>query len=136
MKQFLKYTAIGISSGIVNIAVYNFVLLVLDAARFLPEADYLIAIMIGFLISVLWSYLLNRRFVFHSDSTHIVPWYHVLLKMYIAYAFTGIVLSSMLSVLWIEVIGIPKEVITVINDSIGLPVNFLINKFWAFRDRK
>ena len=53
--------------------------------------------------------------------------------MYLAYSFTGVGLNSILSLGWEYVFGIPKEFFTLINDVIGLPANFLLNKFWSFR---
>ena len=51
------------------------------------------------------------------------------------YSVTGIGLSSLLSLLWVHVLGIPKEVVTIINDILCFPVNFLLNKYWAFKKK-
>ena len=135
IKQFLKFALTGLSSGIVNFLVYNLALFVLRAFGILPHADYLVALAAGFAISVFWSFLLNRKFVFNSPEERAVPWYRVLLKLYATYAFTGLVLSSALSVLWVRVFHIPREILSVINDTVCFPVTFLISKYWSFKKK-
>ena len=56
-----------------------------------------------------------------------------LLKTYVAYGLTGIVLANVLSYVWINVFGVSKYVAPLINLVISIPLNFIINKFWAFR---
>jgi putative flippase GtrA len=57
----------------------------------------------------------------------------VLVKTYISYAFTGLFLNTVLSVLWIEVFHISKLIAPIINLLFSVPINFLMNKFWAYR---
>ena len=56
-----------------------------------------------------------------------------LLKTYVSYSFTGLFLNSVLLVLWVRYLGISEFVAPVINLMISVPINFIINKFWAFR---
>ena len=132
-KQVLLFAAVGISSGIVNMAVYNGVLFLLRWLKWFPQFDFLIALIFGFVMSVAWSFLLNRRFVFREQA---VAWFPALIKTYLSYAATGIGLSSLLSLLWVHVFHIPKEVLTVLNDTLCFPVNFLLVKFWSFGSTK
>ncbi len=136
LKQSIKFALVGISSGAVNFLAYNGTRLLLHWLGLLPSFDYLIAELAGFIFSVLWSYLLNRKFVFTDPENQGLPWYRVLLKMYAIYSITGIGFNFLLSVLWVEVLGIPEEIITIINDILGFPITFLLNKFWAFRKAK
>ena len=129
-KQVLRFAAVGISSGVVNMAVYNGVLFLLRWLKWFPQFDFLIALIFGFVLSVAWSFLLNRRFVFREQA---VAWFPALIKTYLSYAATGIGLSSLLSLLWVHVFRIPKEVLTVLNDTLCFPVNFLLVKFWSFK---
>ena len=135
LKQFSKFTLIGISSTLINFLAYNGILLLEGELRVFPDIDYLIALIIGFIVSVFWSFCLNSKFVFNSKEEKAIPWYRVLFKMYLSYGFTGIVLNSILSIVWVSVFGISKELITIINDIIAGPVNFLLTKFWSFKKR-
>ena len=91
--------------------------------------------MVGFVLSVLWSFYWNRKFVFRAEEGKQIPWLRALVKTYISYAFTGLFLNSVLSVLWVEVFGMSKIVAPILNLIISVPINFLMNKFWAFRSK-
>ena len=45
----------------------------------------------------------------------------------------GIVLANVLSYIWIDVLGISKCVAPLINLIISIPLNFIINRYWAFK---
>lgn len=132
-KQILRFSAVGISSALVNLGVYNGVLFALRALHWFPGFDFLIGLVFGFLVSVGWTFLLNRRYVFNTPEAKAVPWPQALLKVYITYAATGIGLSSLLSLFWVYVVHLPKEILTTLNDALCFPVAFLLNKYWAFR---
>lgn len=133
MLQLLLFAIVGFSSALVNMGIYNLVLWGMQRLSWLPGYDYLVALFFGFVISVAWAFFFNRRFVFRSPGA---PWKESLIKVYITYSITGIGLSSLLSLLWVQALGIPKEAVTIINDILCFPVNFLLNKYWSFRKRK
>lgn len=133
MVQVLLFTLVGFSSALVNLGIYNLVLWGLQFLGWLPDIDFLIAQFFGFVISVAWAFWFNRRYVFCTPSA---PWKESLIKVYVVYSITGIGLSSLLSLLWVHVYGIPKEVVTLVNDILCFPVNFLLNKYWSFRKTK
>ena len=133
--QFVKFGLVGLSNVVVSYAIYLPVLLFFKKVGWLPNTDYLVAQLIGFFISVLWSFYLNRKFVFHDEDQH-VSWWAALLKTYASYAFTGFFLNSVLSFLWVEVLNWSEFIAPIINLVINVPINFILNKFWAFRKRK
>lgn len=120
-------------------------------------AHYLTAGFAGFAISVFTSFLLNKTFVFKANATgENRIWWKVLIKTYVAYGFSGLILNSLLLVLWISVVDIAKyadyEVALIakagivltniefakytaplINLFFTIPLNFIMNKFWAYR---
>ena len=130
--EAFAFALVGASSAFVNLGVYNAVLAAVRALGLFPGFDFLIAQAFGFFISVGWAFLLNRRYVFKDSK---VPWLPALVKVYIAYALTGIGLSALLSLLWVYVFHIPKEILTLLNDTLCFPVNFLLNKYWSFRKK-
>ena len=133
MVQVLLFTLVGFSSALVNLGIYNLVLWGLQAWHLFPGFDFLIAQFFGFVISVAWAFFFNRRYVFRAPGA---PWKESLIKVYITYSLTGIGLSSLLSLLWVHILHIPKELVTVLNDALCFPVNFLLNKYWSFRKEK
>lgn len=128
--QVLLFALVGFSSALVNLGIYNLVLWGLQALSLFPGFDFLVAQVFGFVISVAWAFFFNRRYVFRTPGA---PWKESLIKVYVVYSVTGIGLSSLLSLLWVHILGIPKEVVTVINDFLCFPVNFLLNKYWSFK---
>ena len=130
MVQVFLFGLVGFSSALVNLGIYNLVLWILQMLCWFPGFDFLIAQFFGFVISVAWAFWFNRRYVFRTPGAH---WKESLIKVYITYSLTGIGLSSLLSLLWVHVFGLPKEIVTLLNDTLCFPVNFLLNKYWSFR---
>lgn len=155
--QFIKFGLVGVSNTLVNYLVY-----VIFVAL---GAHYAVANLFGFLISVLNAYFWGSRFVFKEDETKEKRiWWQVLLKTYASYAF-GFVLNTLLLVLWIDIVNIgqyfgfvgsiigwasgfltflpesmtPTEISEIIgpilNMFVTIPINFIINKFWAYRQK-
>ena len=131
--QVLLFALVGFSSALVNLGVYNLVLWGLQIVHLFPGMDYLIALLFGFVISVAWAFWFNRRYVFCTPGA---PWKESLIKVYITYSITGIGLSCLLSLMWVSVFHLPKEIVTLINDMLCFPVNFLLNKYWSFRKKQ
>ena len=133
--QFVKFGVVGVSNTVVSYVIYVICLLLFERAGVFPRADYLIAQVIAFLLSVLWSFYWNRKYVFNADSEK-VPWPQALLKSYISYAFTGLFLNSVLAIFWVQVVHIPKLAAPIANLLLSVPINFFMNKLWAFREKK
>ena len=128
----MLFALVGFSSALVNMGIYNLVLWCLRSFGWLARFDFLVALFFGFVISVAWAFWFNRRYVFRTPEA---PWKESLIKVYITYSLTGIGLSSLLSFLWVSVFLLPKEIVTLLNDILCFPVNFLLNKYWSFRKK-
>jgi putative flippase GtrA len=102
----------------------------------LPKIDYLVAQVIAFILSVLWSFFWNNKFVFKKDEDeHRNPW-AALAKTYVSYAFTGLFLNTVLSIIWVDLLSISKLIAPIINLLVSVPINFFLNKLWAFKTDK
>lgn len=123
--QFIKFGMVGITNTAVSYAIYALILWL--------GGHYLVASVVSFVISVAWSYLLNNRFVFKKSEDETRVWWKALLKAYVSYGITGLVLANILLYLWIDVLGINQYLAFVINLVFTIPVNFLLNKLWAFK---
>ena len=133
--QFVRFGIIGLSNTIVSYVLYLVTLFFLQSHGWLQSVDYLIGNVVGFVLSVLWSFYWNRKFVFRAEEGKQIPWLQALIKTYISCAFTGLFLNSLLSVLWVEAVGLPKVFAPILNLIISVPLNFVMNKFWAFRSK-
>lgn len=130
--QFLKFGIVGVSNTLISYVLYSGSLLVFRELKIFPRSDYLIAQVIQFVLSVLWSFYWNNKKVFVLQEGEKRSMWQALLKTYISYSFTGLFLNSALLVLWIRVLGISEFIAPIINLLVSVPLNFIINKFWAF----
>lgn len=121
IKQFLKFGIVGVSNTLISLGVYYLL--------YFMGVNYLIANTMGFIISVLNSYYWNNRYVFKkTQKGHLKP----LIKTFMSYGLTFI-LSTGLLFLMVNYLGISKVVAPIIAIIITIPINFFMNKLWAFK---
>ncbi|MEE3394686.1 MAG: GtrA family protein [Candidatus Onthomonas sp.] len=131
--QFVRFGIVGVTNTLVSYGVYVVSLLILRKLHCLPDVDYYAAQFMAFLLSVLWSFYWNNKVVFTLQSGEQRSWWKSLLKTYASYSFTGLFLNSLLLYVWVQVFHISEFLAPIINLLISVPLNFVINKFWAFR---
>ena len=134
LMQFVKFGIVGVSNTVISYVLYVAGLMSLKKLNLFPDTDYLIAQAIGFILSVLWSFYWNNKYVFQSDENVKTPLWKRLLKTYVSYSFTGLFLNSLLLILWVQVLGISDLIAPIINLCISVPVSFWLSKFWAFKN--
>ena len=131
--QFVKFGIVGVSNTIISYVLYAGCLLIFRGIGILTGIDYIVAQVIQFILSVLWSFYWNNKYVFELKKGEKRSLWKSLLKTYVSYSFTGLFLSSILLVLWVQILGISEFIAPIINLLISVPLNFIINKFWAFK---
>lgn len=129
--QFIRFGVVGLSNTALSYLINIVTLKLLEPLSL--EWDYILANMVAFLISVLWSFHWNSRFVFHRQDKSKKATLKALLKTYASYGLSGIFLNNILSWLWIMYFGISRYLAPLINLVVSVPINFLLNKFWAFQ---
>lgn len=129
--QFVKFCVIGVSNTLISYALNVMTLWLLKPLEL--SWDYYVGNFVGFVLSVLWSFYWNNRLVFTLENGQKRDVGKALLKTYLAYSVSGIFITNIGSYVWIEIFGISKLVAPVLNLIISVPINFVINKFWAFR---
>ena len=134
--QFIKFGIVGLSNTLLGYVIYVVTLRILRAAQVFPEADIFLAQLVMFLLSVLWSFYWNNRMVFRAKEGEKRDWLPALLKTYVSYAFTSLFLSEALLALWVKVLGISAYIAPLINLLITVPLNFVLQKYWAFRGKQ
>ena len=134
--EFIKFGLVGVSNTIVSYLLYAVTLQVLIKLNIFPAFDYTIANIVSFLLSVLWSFYWNNKYVFKLKDGEERSIWRALLKTYVSYGVTGIVLNNILLFLWVDTLGIHKMVAPIINLVINIPINFFMNKLWAFSKKK
>ena len=119
--QLAKFSAVGASGYVINLAVYT---ALLRGAGF----HYTAAATCSFLVAVTNNYIWNRLWTFHDQRGH-VGWQGLrfLVVALVAYAANLVVLSGLIA------LGEDKVVSQAIAVVLVTPLNFLGNKFWSFR---
>lgn len=115
--QFIKFGLVGVSNTIVSGVIYFLLNTVI-----LPGV-WIVASVVSWVISVLWAYFMQNIFVFKEDKNkeHRV-WWQTLIKTYMTYAFTGLILNNILLFLWVNVIDIAQYS--------GAIISFCKNTYW------
>lgn len=131
--QFVKFGIVGLSNTVISYVIYAVSLVLFRRYWDMPEIDYFLAQLIAFVLSVLWSFYWNNRMVFCLEAGEERSWWRALIKTYISYSFTGLFLNSLLLYLWVDLLHISAFIAPIINLLVSVPVNFVINKFWAFK---
>jgi len=131
--QFVKFGIVGISNTAISYIVYIISLLVFQSLQLFINVDYIISSVLGFILSVLWSFYWNNKMVFKLDNGQERSLWKALIKTYISYSFTGLFISNILLVLWVQVCHVSELIAPLINLLVSVPLNFVINKFWAFK---
>ncbi len=149
--QFIKFGLVGISNTLISELIYVLVICL--------RGHYVLATFLGFFISVLNAYYWGNKYVFkQQEDKEERVWWKVLIKTYVAYA-GGFVLDVVLLFLWIDILqigaymqpiadfvgglginGIDAQLIgqllaKLLNIILIVPINFIMNKYWAYRQK-
>ena len=148
--QFIKFGLVGVSNTLISEGIYCVLVFF--------KVPYLLAYFIGFMVSVLNAYYWSNKYVFKADPGQGERvWWKVLLKTYAAY-FWGFAVSSALLMFWIDFVELPQYMGGVadvfaghgfsrfdaqflgealaagINLLITVPMNYFVNKYWAYKN--
>ena len=132
--QFIKFGMVGVFNTVLNY-VLTMCFYSLFSRHLQDTLSMQIAQTLGFIITVFTSFLLNNNLVFKKkEGQYRNPWL-TLLKTYIAYSVTGLFLNNVLIYVEMSVFGVPAAVAPIMNIVVDVPVNFFLNKLWAYRTK-
>ena len=130
--QFVKFGIVGVTNTVISYLLNIATLKLLE--NYHVSWDYVAGNLVAFFLSVLWSFYWNNKYVFSEKDGEKRNIGLTLLKTYISYGFTGIILTNALSYVWIRCLGISKYISPILNLIISVPLNFILNKKWAFKN--
>lgn len=133
--QFVKFGIVGLSNTLISYVIYAVSLLLFQRFAIFGTNAYLVSQVLSFVISVAWSFYWNNKYVFTQNEGETRSIWRALLKTYISYSFTGLFLNTLLLILWVQMLHISEFIAPIINLLVSVPLNFIINKFWAFRSK-
>ena len=125
--QFIKFVAVGTINTVLSYAITN-------VCYYLLHWNEQICNIIAFIITVYISFVLNGKFVFNENVEKTTFW-KSLIKVYASYSITGLFLTAILLYVEEQILGIPHYIATLMNLVITIPINFLLNKFWAYKNK-
>lgn len=126
--QFIKFGTVGAINTILSYVITNM-------SYYLLHLHEQISNVIAFIITVFISFMLNGKFVFTENKEKRNFW-KSLLKVYASYSVTGIFLTAIFLYIEERKLGIPHYIATLMNMVVTIPINFILNKYWAYRERK
>lgn len=126
VQQFFKFGLVGVLNTVLSYLITN-------VCYYCFHLHEQLCNLISFLITVLISYLLNNHFVFTQKDGEKQPWYRTLAKVYASYALTELGGAGLLLFVQERLLGIPHFIATFLNLCLTVPLNFFLNKYWAYR---
>jgi dolichol-phosphate mannosyltransferase len=122
--QLAKFTAVGASGYVVNLAVFTALLVGADV-------DHRLAAVGSFLVAVTNNYTWNRLWTFHGERGHVAyqgaRFFFVAL---LALAANLVALEALIA------LGLPEIAAQAIAIVLVTPINFVGNKLWTFRRKR
>lgn len=125
--QFVKFGMVGGFNTIFSYVIVNVMFYVWGIHEQIGNIT-------AFIITVFISYMANSRFVFRESAKE-QSFLAGLVKVYISYSITGIFLTAVLLYVESDMLHIPLYIGTFANIFITVPINFILNKFWAYRKK-
>jgi putative flippase GtrA len=127
--QFIKFCFVGASGVVVNLVVFNLTIQLWRlAAGSSPTAAEYLGNLLGFVVSVLTNYYLNRRWTFRSSGA---------VKTELPKFFTVSVVAYLVNLgvftLARHGLHLDDNVSQLIAIACVMPINFILNKLWSFR---
>lgn len=122
--QFIKFGFVGGINTVLSYGIYYVLCIIMGI-------NYLLSQGIAWFITVFISYVLNNMMTFSDGGK---PEWSIrnLVKVYISYSVTGLFLATFLSWIWVDLLSINKAFAPIINLFFTIPLNFLLNKYWAY----
>ena len=120
--QFIKFGIVGALNTLISLAVYYIFI-------FISDDLYLIGNAVGLVAGIINSYYWNGKYVFADTGKREIKTF---LKTFVSYSFTFALSTSMLFIM-VEYMNISNKLAPIIVLTVTIPLNFILNKFWAFK---
>lgn len=125
-KNFIQFIKFGMVGGINTILSLSIQWISIACGLY-----YQVGCILAYIITVFVSYLLNGNLVFNDEKRRFS--FKALLKVYMSYSVTTLFLNSALLFFWNEIVHMNQMISPVLNLVVTIPVNFILNKYWAYR---
>lgn len=130
--QFVKFGLVGVSNTLISYATELLGYYVLLTGMTSESLKVMLVTVASFLISTVNAYYWNNRYVFKGDRHTFSQHVRAYLRTAACYALTGLILAPAAKV-WLVNISVPFWIASLSTLILTIPLNFILNKFWAFR---
>lgn len=130
--QFVKFGIVGASNTLISLAVTY---LCLGIAYLVTGKTSTLSLnigtLLGYVIGVLNSYFWNNKYVFKNKQESSEK--KALVKTFVCYGATFIISTLLMNVL-VMYCSVPEAIAPIPRLIMTVPLNFIANKLWAFKD--
>ncbi len=124
--QFVKFGLVGLSNTALTYVVYALLVTL--------GLHYQLSNVISYAAGILNSYYWNNKYVFQEGEEKKRNHAKALAKVFASYGVTFCI-GAVLLYVWVDILGISSYLGPVINLLVTIPLNFILNKLWAFREK-
>lgn len=133
IRQVIKFGIVGLSNTVLSYLLYLVFLNVFENRHIFMNCDYIISSILTFWICTVWSFYWNNRITFVRKADEKRSLVKAYIKMVLSYSLTGLFLQNTMLYVLVEYWGLSKEIVPLLILIFTVPLNFLLNKYWAFR---
>lgn len=127
-KDMIPYVIFGVLTTVVNIVAYWLFYRVFHVYMMVSN-------IIAWFASVLFAYLTNRKWVFHSEAETFEDYRKEILAFFAARLGTGI-LDWLIMFIFAKQLGLNDMVIKIVSNVVVIVLNYVASKFWIFKSKK
>ena len=132
LMQFVKFGLVGVMNTFIDYFSYLIALGIFTRLGWFGDKAYIPSNFVGLCVSVSNAFYWNNKYVFKEKEGQHRSLIRAYLKTFSSYAITGLGLKTVLLYVLISVAGISDVVAPIIIMFIVVPINFIMNKLWAF----
>lgn len=125
LMQFVKFGIVGLSNTVISYVIYVVTLILFQKNNLIPSVDYLAAQVIAFVLSVLWSFYWNNKFVFEKADNEERNIVHAFDKDLYIICFYRIVPEQYFVIIMGRSFGYSKNNCSDYNLLVSVPLNFI-----------
>lgn len=129
-KEFQKFFVVGISSFLLDFAILNFLLYIVNLNTFL-FGIISVPNLISSITAILFNYILQRRWTFKSENTAVI---RESLKFFSVHGFNLIIFNGILFG-FLAQLGFPKPLVKIFVTGVQLFFSFALYKFFVFKKK-
>ena len=123
-KEIINYLIFGVLTTVVNVVVYWLLNTCLNM-------NYLISNAIAWIVSVLFAYITNRKYVFESNNSSMI---NELVKLVGARLSTGI-MDMILMWLLVDILSINSLICKILVNVFVIVLNYVFSKVFVFKEK-